>query len=306
MQQFYSNGKFLITGEYLVTKGVKALAVPLQFGQSLLVQECEEANVINWKSWERDEIWFEAKLSIDNFQIIASSKVEIAENLQKIVQEIRALNPLFLTNSKGLEVVSKANFTMSWGLGSSSTLIYNLARWGNVNPYYLLEKTFGGSGYDIACAGNDFPIFYTKKSIDEIRIESVNFMPPFHENLFFVYLGKKMNSRTGMAHFNKNAQFDTSILQRIEAIGEELVTCESLARFEALLLEHEQLIAQTIGLKRTQDELFADYPHVIKSLGAWGGDFVLVTGKSLAEVENYFHAKNLNTIFTYKNIVLNA
>lgn len=306
MQHFYSNGKFLITGEYLVTKGARALAVPLQFGQSLEIIPTSDNHQITWKSYERENLWFEGVFSLSDFQIVSSSHNEIAENLRKMLFTIRSLNPTFLTESTGLDVISKANFTMTWGLGSSSTLINNLATWGNINPYFLLDKTFGGSGYDIACADNDFPIFYTKKDVENIEIEKAEFHPSFHKNIFFVYLGKKMNSRTGMAHFDKNAQFDQKIIEKIEEIGQQLTICTDLSTFEALLLEHEQIISETIGLERTQDALFADYPHVIKSLGAWGGDFVMVTGNNLEEVQNYFNANNLTTIFTYKNIVLNA
>ena len=38
-QTFYSNGKLLITGEYVVLDGAKALALPTKFGQSLLVKD---------------------------------------------------------------------------------------------------------------------------------------------------------------------------------------------------------------------------------------------------------------------------
>ena len=39
MSQFYSHGKLLITGEYLVLDGAKALAVPTVFGQDLSVKK---------------------------------------------------------------------------------------------------------------------------------------------------------------------------------------------------------------------------------------------------------------------------
>ena len=35
---FYSNGKLLITGEYLVLDGAKALALPTKYGQYLTVE----------------------------------------------------------------------------------------------------------------------------------------------------------------------------------------------------------------------------------------------------------------------------
>ena len=38
-QTFYSNGKLLLTGEYVVLDGAKALAVPTRFGQNLIVKK---------------------------------------------------------------------------------------------------------------------------------------------------------------------------------------------------------------------------------------------------------------------------
>ena len=38
-KEFYSNGKLLITGEYLVLDGAKAFALPTKFGQNLIVEK---------------------------------------------------------------------------------------------------------------------------------------------------------------------------------------------------------------------------------------------------------------------------
>jgi mevalonate kinase len=46
---FYSNGKLLITGEYLVLDGAKALALPTKFGQNLTVEEGANQE-ISWTS----------------------------------------------------------------------------------------------------------------------------------------------------------------------------------------------------------------------------------------------------------------
>ena len=44
-----SNGKFLLTGEYLVLKGATSLALPLKFGQSMEVETLDKnENLIHW------------------------------------------------------------------------------------------------------------------------------------------------------------------------------------------------------------------------------------------------------------------
>ena len=40
-QNFYSNGKLLLTAEYLVLDGAKALALPTKFGQDLEVKKID-------------------------------------------------------------------------------------------------------------------------------------------------------------------------------------------------------------------------------------------------------------------------
>ena len=52
-QKFYSNGKLLLTGEYMVLDGAIALAIPTKFGQSLTVEKLEEPK-INWKSIDKN------------------------------------------------------------------------------------------------------------------------------------------------------------------------------------------------------------------------------------------------------------
>jgi mevalonate kinase len=52
-QTFYSNGKLLITGEYLVLDGAKAFALPTKFGQSLIIEEGSN-KAIQWISYDHD------------------------------------------------------------------------------------------------------------------------------------------------------------------------------------------------------------------------------------------------------------
>ena len=43
---FYSNGKLLITAEYLVLDGAKAFALPTKFGQNLIIEETNHPEII--------------------------------------------------------------------------------------------------------------------------------------------------------------------------------------------------------------------------------------------------------------------
>ncbi len=66
-QTFYSNGKLLITGEYAVLDGARALALPTKFGQDLVVEEGKNKEIV-WKSFDKDgSIWFEDTIPIFNY-----------------------------------------------------------------------------------------------------------------------------------------------------------------------------------------------------------------------------------------------
>ncbi|MHB1148497.1 MAG: GYDIA family GHMP kinase [Lutibacter sp.] len=309
--EYYSNGKLLLTGEYFVLDGAKALAVPTTCGQDLTVDSIQEPQLI-WQSFSNEgECWLEAifdlpKLRLANATFDANEdggKDTIAEDLNKILRETQKLNPAFLNLKleNGFLVKTKLDFPRNWGLGTSSTLINNIANWSKVNPYKLLENTFGGSGYDIACAQHNSPILFTKHN-SEIVVEEVNFKPTFMDQLYFVHLNKKQNSREGIERYKKLKGNLTSELKQISDLSEAFIICEKLTDFEKLMKEHEQIVSKTIQLKPIQEQLFSDYFGQTKSMGAWGGDFILVTGNE--DSPNYFNKKGFSTVIPYKEMVL--
>ena len=309
MSRFYSNGKLLLTGEYFVLEGAKALAVPTKFGQDLVVESISESHLI-WQSYtDKNECWFEATFELPTLRLVNAtfdSKEEgnkefLAENLSKILQVVRKLNPDFLNTKNGFLVKTKLDFPKDWGLGSSSTLINNLANWAQINPYELLHNTFGGSGYDIACAQSKKAILFTKNNFQP-KIEQVDFNPTFKNQLYFVYLNKKQNSREGILHFNKIKNKIISEIQEISMLSEAFLTCNKLIDFEKLLIEHEQIVFKTLKLKTVQQLYFSDYFGQTKSLGAWGGDFILATGNRNSP--KYFKEKGFETVIPYIDLIL--
>ncbi|MEO9572146.1 MAG: GYDIA family GHMP kinase [Polaribacter sp.] len=306
---FYSNGKLLLTGEYLVLDGAKSLAIPTKFGQDLVVEKIKEPQIV-WGSFSHTgDCWFEAIFDLKKLRLInctfnsnkeGNSEV-IAETLLEILKEAKKLNPIFLVSDTGFVVKTNLTFPRNWGLGSSSTLINSIASWAKVDAFKLLWNSFKGSGYDIACAQNDVSIFY-KIENKEPRIEQVEFNPSFKENLFFVYLNQKQDSKDGIAKFRESGEDYQKEIKRISEISGEFLTSKSLKEFENLIIEHEQIISSIIKLKPVKERLFSDYSGEIKSLGAWGGDFVLVTGNK--ETPAYFKNKGFETILTYSDMIL--
>ena len=301
-QTFYSNGKLLLTGEYVVLDGAKALALPTKFGQYLHISSSEKKTFF-WKSLDSDgSIWFEDEIPFEAIKkkIHSDSENTVKNTLIDILHQAYKQNNDFLDNAEGYNVITELTFPRFWGLGTSSTLINNIAQWLKIDAFELLRKSFGGSGYDIACAQNDTPIIYRlEKEIPQI--EMVSFCPPFKDHLYFVYLNQKQNSRTAInAYHNKQPRISKTILE-INAITATLLTADTISRFSELLENHEIIMSNVLEMQTVKEALFPDFKGVVKSLGAWGGDFVLVVSE-----ENplpYFQKRGYNTIISYSHMI---
>ena len=314
IQEYHSHGKFLLTGEYLVLRGALALALPLKLGQSLEVEQLETNNEqIQWKAWRPEGRWFSVTLNRENLVNFSTDDPDKAMRLCQILQAVKQLNPKAFEGND-IKFTTRLDFDPNWGLGSSSTLIANLARWGNVSPYELLKLTFGGSGYDLACATAEQPIYYQLSTkVPELvegptqKVDLVDFNPHFAEHLFFVYQGQKQSSSKEIKAFLGKAN-PTDLQKDIEAVSEisrALPKCQTLDEFAMLLQCHERIIARCIGQEPVQKR-FPDFEGVLKSLGAWGGDFVLAaTEWGENQVRDYFKKYGLEVVFGYKEIVLN-
>ena len=327
MNRYYSHGKFLLTGEYLVLKGALAMALPLKLGQSLEVEELDSSsNRLLWEAFRPEGEWFSVTLNRKTLEIIDCDDPSKAEKLTQILKAVKQLNPKAFEGN-GLKFTTRLDFDPNWGLGSSSTLIANLAQWAKVNPYELLKLTFGGSGYDLACATAEGPIYYQLvnlesalrqaqgpqqvKGVEPVEtpipmVEIVDFNPPFAEHLFFVYQGQKQSSSKEIKAFLEKANpFD--LQKDIEAVSEisrAVTKCESLEEFAMFMQCHERIIARCIGQEPIQKR-FPDFEGVLKSLGAWGGDFILAaTEWDEKEVKDYFKTFGLEVVFGYNDLVL--
>ena len=297
--EVYSNGKVLLTGEYVILDGALSLAAPTKFGQHLKFQE-NLSNLINWKSKNFDgNIWFECLITSDTLKVKSTSSQKISNTLVEIINFIREYNPAFLKNC-GSDISTNLTFEKNLGLGSSSTLISNLSKISGVNPYTINNKIFKGSGYDIACAESISPILY-KLDKDQKIINEVSFKPSFNEHIYFVYLNKKQNSISEIEKYNKN-KASNSIINEISDITSEILVCNSIDRFNKLIEAHELIISKLISKQTVKDLLFKDFDGYIKSLGAWGGDMIMVT--SQIDPSKYFIEKGYSTIFKFKELLV--
>lgn len=305
-----ANGKLLLTAEYLVLDGARALALPCLFGQSIEVLHIPNAqNRVVCESYDdKDRIWFKGEFDLSKGVVVSTNDTEVAQRLLSILQFISKKNDAVFFTLGTTVIKNKLDFDRQWGLGTSSTLIHNLANWAGVDPYELLDHSFGGSGYDLACAQANGPIVY-KVDSPAPRYKHVDFRPKFSNHLYFVYLGKKQNSRVGIKNYRTQQLGDKIIhaIAEVEELNNNILGAKSLSDFEESIEEHENIISNIIGMPKVKNLHFQDLDGVAKSLGAWGGDFVMLTYKGAeSDLRKYCQLKGFEVVVPYKEMILYA
>jgi len=299
--EFYSNGKLFILGEYYVLEGAKVFALPTKFGQSLKVFPVKSA-VVSWKSYDADgTVWYNDEIAVED--IIRNDKKEggkIRKTLTEILYQAHLLNPGIMRQG-GFVVETELTFPRNWGLGTSSTLINNIAQWFEIDAFVLLRNAFGGSGYDIACAQNNTPVTYEVKNGIPV-VQQVVFDPPFKHNIWFVYLNQKRDSKEAIANFKKKQKDLTQEVSEVSRMTDALLLIKDLEQFIAFFKKYEQNLGKVLEMEPVQQQLFPDFDGLVKSLGGWGGDFVMVACRK--DPSSYFKGKGYFTVVPYEQMIL--
>lgn len=299
--KFYSNGKLFILGEYYVLEGAKVFALPTKFGQSLDVFPIS-TTVLSWKSYDADgSVWYNDEIAVND--IISnkqSSDDKVRNTLIDILHQAHIMNPTVL-QTNGFLIETKLTFPRNWGLGTSSTLINNIAQWFQIDAFELLQRSFGGSGFDIACAQNNVPVTYQVKNNQPI-VDQVAFDPTFKDQIYFVYLNQKRDSKEAIANFRKKQKNLTDEVSEVSKMTEELLKIQDLETFISFFKRYEQNLSAILETPTIQEQLFPDFDGLVKSLGGWGGDFVMVASKE--NPINYFKEKGFEIIIKYQDMIL--
>lgn len=300
---FRANGKLLLTAEYLVLDGATCLALPTKMGQIMEVEHSSD-DYLHWECLdEKNSPWFAASFNWSTGFIENTSDQETAQELKQILEIAHQLNPSF--SPAGKKVTCKLEFPIKWGLGSSSTLRVNVANWAKIPAIELHNKTSNGSGYDIAAGSCNSPILYSNK--DSNRWEEIEYSPPYSNELFFVYLNKKQKSEKEVnSYIDLKKDLDLNYaVQAANKLTHRIVNANDLTEFESAIKEHELFLSTILQRPCVQESIFPDYElGTLKSLGAWGGDFILATGTSRAKVTEYFNEKGFSTVLPYANLIL--
>lgn len=293
--KIFASGKLLLFGEYLVLKGADCLAFPLKYGQTMTIDSIETEEFI-WNSTVENKPWFFARFSKE-LQIIETSDDHKAEIIQKLLKFIQTENKALF--KAGLKFETQTDFPSEWGFGTSSTLISLLSQWSGVNPYQLLEMTFGGSGYDIACATARTPILY---NIKENKTKQIRIASEITDKLLFIYSGRKQNSAREIKQFDL-LKITENQIEQMNKIVLKAAGTNQIEEFENLIEESEHLLSRILNVPELKTGAFKHYPFAMKSLGAWGGDFFMATFRDEIKARNYFNELGYIAQFTYQQLI---
>jgi mevalonate kinase len=299
MGEIFSPGKLMLTSEYFAIDGALVLAVPTKLGQEFFFEEkSDEKSLIFWEAYHQDKLWLKAIIDYKNWQILETNIPSSAEFILKTLKNVQLLSKTKFKNDFTYHLKTNLQFPADYGLGSSSTLMNNLAEWAEIDPFYLNKISLGGSGYDIAVAKEKSAVLY--QSVPEIKYEKVNFNPPFKNELIFIHLNQKQDSREGI-NLYKSKTKSQNLVDEFSNLTRNILLCNELDKFSELIMIHEQRISDFIEIPTVKSKYFVDCAKFVKSLGAWGGDFVM--SAKFDGYEDYFWGKGFTTIFEWGDLI---
>jgi mevalonate kinase len=304
MNLLQAHGKLLISAEYMVMHGALALALPLKKGQSLKRVKADAGALFSWKAFHGEDPWFSASFDPSSLEIAATTDREKAETLQRLLRACTVMNPAFQEELQQWQVETSLDFSPSWGFGSSSTLTALLAQWAGIDPLDLGFRVSDGSGYDVACATARQAILY-RLGEEGPHVEPAPFHPPFASRLCFVWLGSKQSTARHLKEMSDRFSPGPEDIRHFSRLTRAMLETRELSEFQRLMEEHETTLSALIGREKVKDTRFPGLQGSVKSLGAWGGDFVMIASDQDPDrLSDYLDTLGLSTRFSYRDIIL--
>ena len=299
MNAIFSPGKLMLTSEYFAIDGALVLAVPTRLGQEFFFEEKDNGrSLIRWEAYHQNALWLTAVIDYKSWQILETNILSSAEFILKTLKNVQQLSGIRFKKNTTYHLKTNLQFPADFGLGSSSTLMNNLAEWAGIDPFHLNTISLGGSGYDIAVAKEKAAVIFQNKPV--IRYEKVNFNPSFKNELIFIHLNQKQDSREGIRLYQSKTK-SQKLVDEFSDITKKILLCNELEKFSELMMIHEHKIADFLEIPAVKERLFQDCPVFVKSLGAWGGDFVM--SAKFGDYKNYFWEKGFPTVLEWENII---
>ena len=299
MNRIFSPGKLMLTSEYVAVDGALVLAVPTKLGQEFFFDESDdEKSLIYWNAYHQDQLWLETVIDYKTWAIIKTNDQKASEFILKVLKNVQELSEVKFETNNSYHLKTNLQFPSDFGLGSSSTLMSNLGEWAEIDPFVLNEISLGGSGYDVAVAKEKSAVLYNR--LPERTYEKVTFDPSFKDDLIFIHLNQKQDTREGISHY-KSKPTSTELINAYSELTKLIVNCQNLEEFSQLMTIHEQKLSDFLGIPTVKEKYFQNCPSFVKSLGAWGGDFVLAS--KFGDYEAYFKQQGFGKIFSWCDLI---
>lgn len=288
----------MLCGEYAVTIGVEALAVPVSVGQWMHVWEFDspgEQHRILWEAKDRDgATWLNESFALPLVEVGDGERDE-----RKIIHQLLAMAPENTWKTgKSYRIETQLEFDRSSGLGSSSTMVSNFSRFARLDAQAVQQQLFGGSGYDVAVAEVGKGLVFWKDG-ENNHWGPWTISSGLTQDWKVVFLGKKQNSRNSLADVKarlQEIQNDDFMLHQLQQVAGAVKMAQQVSMVEAGLEMWQALLSMSLGLE-TPYQHFGIQPvkrGLCKWLGAWGGDMLLVN-QTFAETHADILAKYKST-----------
>lgn len=299
MKRIFSPGKLMLTSEYVAVDGALVLAVPTKLGQELFyTEENDQKSLMVWEAYHQNQLWLSSVIDYENWKILETNDSKAAEFILKTLKNVQNLSESKLKRDTSYHIKTNLQFPPDFGLGSSSTLMNNLAEWANIDAFTLNEISLGGSGYDVAVAKEKSAVMYSR--FPERRYEKIDFQPDFRDQLLFIHLNQKQDSREGISHYRSKPR-SAEMIDFYTDLTKTIVDCTSLEMFADLMTIHEQKLSNFLQVPTVKEKYFQNCPSFVKSLGAWGGDFVLTS--KFGDYKDYFKKQGFTKVFDWSELI---
>lgn len=128
----------------------------------------------------------------------------------------------------------------------------NLAEWAQINPFQLNSVSLGGSGYDVAVAHSKSAVLFQNQP--EIHFQKVNFNPKFKNELIFIHLNQKQNSREGIQLY-RSKEKNAALIEELTLLTKQIFEAEKLEEFSDLMTLHEKKLSLFLGIETVKENI---------------------------------------------------
>lgn len=293
-------GKVMLSGEYFVLWGATAFALPSRYRQYLEVYHLPDSPSHRWDTLIRDELIFSCEIDKKNHECKnINGSASSAAYISHLIKAAHHFNATAFNQT--CHFITRLTFQPEWGLGSSSSLIVNMARFIGADAFALHRMLSQGSGYDVACALYEKPLLFKNPVRPEIYFSELNY--DFTNHLSFLALKIKQDSQAAVKDILSRRPPE-DVLNKASAISLAMARSKNLEEFDALLKEFMHLVKEKLGLSNWLEKKFRDFQGTLKPLGAWGGDLALVVSyENETYIRDYFAEKGFQTLLPWSEVI---